>query len=76
MKKVKRGQGSTVSMHMDIEGLDNSPGGPNRVLSALARLRGVRKEVVVREAIIEYVAKHGPELAGKVELIGKEAMTS
>ena len=50
----------TVNVNIEIRGL---PLSTNRILNALARIRGTTKRIIVREALIEYVAKHSPDLA-------------
>lgn len=52
--------GNTVNVNIEIRGL---PLSANRILNALARIRGTTKRIIIREALIEYVHKHSPDLA-------------
>jgi len=65
-KKSGKGRGRTVSMNIRIRELDNTFQGPNRILNAIAKLRGTTKEEIVKQALIEFAHNHTPELGGEV----------
>lgn len=58
---------STVNVNVEIRGL---PLNVNRILNALARIRGTTKRVIVREAMIEYANKHARDLQKMVDTQG------
>jgi predicted DNA-binding protein len=51
---------NTIDVNIEIRGL---PLSANRILNALARIRGTTKRIIVREALVEYANKHSGDLA-------------
>jgi hypothetical protein len=49
----------TVNVNVEIRGL---PLRINRILNALARIRGTTKRIIVREALVEYATRHSHDL--------------
>jgi hypothetical protein len=58
---------STVNVNIEIRAL---PLSANRILNALARIRGTTKRIIVREALIEYAERHGADLTTIAERQG------
>ena len=57
----------TVNVNLEIRGL---PVHVNRLLNALARIRGTTKRIIVREALVEYAAKHSRDIDKMIDAQG------